>query len=274
MKGWVKLHRKIFEWEWYKSTNTKAVFLHLVLRANHEPKRWRGAMIDRGQVAIGRSNLSTETGISVQAVRTALNNLRNSGEITIKSTSKYSIITICNYSEYQVLLSDDNQQGNQQSTSGTTSNQPANQPQTRSKEVKKREDISSAAGKPPAKRRTAKPKTDGSRVWEAYADEYRRRYRCDPVRDARANTVCANLVKALGASEAPEIARWYVGSNDSWFVRRKHPIGDLLSNAQRFATEWRQGHRGTATEAMDQDRRAEQAGVYDRVIEKIDRGEL
>jgi hypothetical protein len=133
-----------------------------------------------------------------------------------------------------------------------------------------------AAGKPAAKRRTTKPKpkTDGSKVWEAYANEYRRRYQCDPVRDAKANTICANLVKALGASEAPEIARWYVGSNDSWFVRRKHPLGDLLANAQRFATEWRQGHRGTATEAMDQDRRAEQAGVYDRVIEKINRGEL
>jgi hypothetical protein len=128
--------------------------------------------------------------------------------------------------------------------------------------------------KRPAKRRAAKPKTDGSRVWEAYADEYRRRYRCDPVRDARANTVCANLVRALGASEAPEIARWYVGSNDSWFVRRKHPVGDLMQNAQRFATEWRQGRRGTTTEAMEIDRRAEQAEVYQRVIDKIDRGEL
>ena len=40
--GWIKLHRKFKEWEWYQDENTKSVFIHLLLDANHKDKKWRG----------------------------------------------------------------------------------------------------------------------------------------------------------------------------------------------------------------------------------------
>lgn len=111
--GWIKLHRKITEWEWYQDGNTFRLFVHLLLTANHRPQRWQGITIERGQVAIGRKTLSERTGLSEQSIRTSLGRLKSTSEITIKSTNKFSIITICNYELYQ-----------QQEIL----NQPANQP--------------------------------------------------------------------------------------------------------------------------------------------------
>lgn len=95
------------------------------MSANHEPKKWRGQEIGRGQILTGRKQLSSTTGISEQSVRTCLERLKETKEITIKSTNQNSIITVCNYDSYQQKEATTNQQTNQQSTSQLTSDQPA-----------------------------------------------------------------------------------------------------------------------------------------------------
>jgi len=59
--GFIKLHRKIIEWEWYDDINTKCLFLHLLLTCNFEDKKWRGIDIKRGQIVTGRNRLAEET---------------------------------------------------------------------------------------------------------------------------------------------------------------------------------------------------------------------
>jgi len=124
-EGWIKLHRKFMTWEWYADDHMVRLFVHLLLEANHKPQRWRGILIERGQLVTGRFKLSENTGISEQSIRTCLNRLKSTSEITIKSTSKYSIITICNYNKYNLATTEINQQINQQSNQQLTSNQPA-----------------------------------------------------------------------------------------------------------------------------------------------------
>ena len=124
-EGWIKLHRKFMTWEWYTDDHMVRLFVHLLLEANHKPQRWRGILIERGQLVTGRFKLSENTGISEQSIRTCLNRLKSTSEITIKSTSKYSIITICNYNKYNLATTEINQQINQQSNQQLTSNQPA-----------------------------------------------------------------------------------------------------------------------------------------------------
>lgn len=34
MKGWLKLHRQITEWEWYDDANTFRLLIHLLIMAN------------------------------------------------------------------------------------------------------------------------------------------------------------------------------------------------------------------------------------------------
>lgn len=123
--GYVKLHRKMTEWGWYKNSNTKAVFLHLLLTASWCDTTFMGHTILRGQCVFGRKEAAAALGISEQSVRTAIKHLKSTGEITIKSTSKFSIITIVKYSNYQDVIGESNQQNNQPANQQSTSNQPA-----------------------------------------------------------------------------------------------------------------------------------------------------
>jgi len=104
--GWIKIHRKLLEWEWYDEINTFRLFIHLLLKANHKPKSYRGVMIESGQVMTGLSLLSEQTGLTMQKVRTALNNLKSTNEITIKTSNKGTIIQIVKYIDYQVVTNE------------------------------------------------------------------------------------------------------------------------------------------------------------------------
>jgi len=136
MEGWIKLHRKLQQWEWYKKEHMVHLFIHLLIEANHAPKKWQGITIDRGQLLTGRKALSEQTGISEQSIRTCINRLKSTNEITIKSTNKNSIITICNYGSYQVAEKNTNQQINQPPNQQLTSNQPATNHKQERKELK------------------------------------------------------------------------------------------------------------------------------------------
>ena len=135
--GWIKLHRKILKWEWYQDTNTKSLFIHLLLKANFEDKHWKGIEIKRGQVLIGRKQISQEINISEQSIRTSLMKLKSTNEITIKSTNKHSIITLNNYETYNYINDNINQQNNHQDNQQLTNNQPTtNQQLTTTKNYK------------------------------------------------------------------------------------------------------------------------------------------
>lgn len=128
--GWIKLHRKITEWEWYSDPNVFRLFMHLLLTANYQDTKWKGIDLKRGQLVTGRKKLSEETGLSVQEVRTAMDKLKSTSEITITSTSKFSVVSVCNYDKYQDDSCDD--QPAKQPASHTTSNKRA----TTVKEIK------------------------------------------------------------------------------------------------------------------------------------------
>jgi ArsR family metal-binding transcriptional regulator len=137
-EGWIKLHRKFREWGWYKKPETAMLFIELLLSANSKTQEWNGIAVNRGQVVTSRQHLSQMTGISEQSVRTGLIRLKSTSEITIKSTNKYTIITICNYDKYQTSKIEINQEINQQINNQSTSNQPAT---NHKQEVKKERSI-------------------------------------------------------------------------------------------------------------------------------------
>lgn len=98
---YIKLSRKITEWEWYSDINVSRLFIHLLISVNWKDGRFQGVEIPRGSVATSCNSLASQTGLSVMQVRTAIKKLNLTGEITVKQHPKFSVITVNNYNTYQ-----------------------------------------------------------------------------------------------------------------------------------------------------------------------------
>ena len=101
MSGYIKIDRKITEWEWYKNLNTKVVFFHCLLKANWKDGKFEGKIIKRGSFVTSIKKLSLELCLTEDEVRTAIKHLISTGELTKQTTNKYSVITVSNYELYQ-----------------------------------------------------------------------------------------------------------------------------------------------------------------------------
>lgn len=110
--NYIKIFRSMLDWEWYEDINTKVLFLHMLLMANWKDGNFRGHFIPRGSLPSSVSKLSKQTKLSDQEVKTAIKHLKKSGEITSKSTNKFTIYTINNYNLYQSA----NKQSNKEET--------------------------------------------------------------------------------------------------------------------------------------------------------------
>lgn len=99
--GYVKIYRSILEWEWFTDVNTCQLFLYCLLKANHKDNRYKGILIKRGQFLTSLNSLSEDTGLTISNIRTSLKKLILTQELTQASQSRYSIITVNNYDEYQ-----------------------------------------------------------------------------------------------------------------------------------------------------------------------------
>jgi len=135
--GFIKIHRKFINWEWYDDINTKVLFIHLILKANYTDKNWHGIEVKRGSLITSTQNLSTELGVSIRQVRTSLTKLKSTSELTIKTTNKYSLISITYYDKYQ--------SNDKQYVSQTTNERQSNDNQTtttkESKEYKEGKEV-------------------------------------------------------------------------------------------------------------------------------------
>lgn len=101
--GYIKLWRKFTSWEWHDNPNVVTLFIHCLLMANWEDKRWQGVEIKRGEFATTYKHLSDTTGLTIQQVRTALKKLEDSGEVVTnkKRGRSHTFIRVCKYEDYQ-----------------------------------------------------------------------------------------------------------------------------------------------------------------------------
>lgn len=96
-RGFVAIPRGLTDWEWYTEPNTARLFIHLLLTANWQEKQWQGITIHPGELVTSQSQLAKQLNLSIRNVRTALDHLQLTGWVTVKTGSKYSIVTIENY---------------------------------------------------------------------------------------------------------------------------------------------------------------------------------
>ena len=134
--GFIKLDRQILNWGWFKKPEMVQVWVYLLLTAQHQDIYENGIYLKRGEVLFGRKKASRDLGLSEQTIRTCINRLKSTNEITTKSTNKYTIITILKYDDYQ----SNKQKLTNKITTKSTYNQPTtNQQLTTYKNIRKKE---------------------------------------------------------------------------------------------------------------------------------------
>lgn len=99
--GWVKLHRKLLEWEWYGDAHMVHLLVHLLLTATHEDRKYKGLTIKRGQLATTTKELSEALGTSRTSIWRRLKRLEMERFVELEVKQKETIITIYKYDSYQ-----------------------------------------------------------------------------------------------------------------------------------------------------------------------------
>ena len=108
--SYIKLDRKITEWEWFTDGNTLKLWIYLLANAQYKDTKFKGIEIKRGQIITGRKKLAECLGMSERQIRSCLNHLKKTQEVTIKATNRFTLITIVKYDFYQGGGDDSDQQ--------------------------------------------------------------------------------------------------------------------------------------------------------------------
>ena len=98
---YVKLDRNLLKWRWFQHPKTLAVWIWLIMNANIEDHDFENETIHRGEVPTSYRRISADLGLSEKEVRTALNHLKETGEVATRIRPKYQVITILEYCKYQ-----------------------------------------------------------------------------------------------------------------------------------------------------------------------------
>lgn len=100
-KGFIKIWRKIDEWEWFDEATTFGFFIKLIMMANWKDKRWHGRVIRRGELITSLSKLSRAMKLSVRQTRTCISKLVATQSVTRLSNINYTHLRVNNYHLYQ-----------------------------------------------------------------------------------------------------------------------------------------------------------------------------
>jgi hypothetical protein len=135
-RGYVKLWRKSLDAGWIKNHKLWAFWTWCLMKATYKEYDQvvgcQSIHLMPGDFVFGRKAASVELNMTEQEIRTAVDSMRKRQNITIKSTNKFSIISIVNWEIYQQTEIEINQQGNEP----LTSKQPATNHKQEVKEYK------------------------------------------------------------------------------------------------------------------------------------------
>lgn len=126
--AFITLDKKILDWEWYTDVNTSKLFIHCILKANFKNGSFKGMDVPRGSFVTSVAKLSKETGLTNRNVRTCLEKLEKSENLTSKTTNKFTLISVINYDKYQLYTGKSDKQSDKRLTNNrqTTDKQTDN----------------------------------------------------------------------------------------------------------------------------------------------------
>ncbi len=105
--------------------------------------------------------------------------------------------------------------------------------------------------------------------WQAYCDAYQSRWKVQPTPNATVYSQVAAFVRRIG-SEAPEVLGFYVNHGDSFYVKKGHPVGLALKDAESLHMQWKKGMQITHAKI----KQYEQQSHYKEQLERLEKGEI
>jgi len=89
-------------WEWWDEPNTFRLFMYLIMTCNFKNTRWRGIVLGVGETIKSLEFLSDAVGLSVSQIRTSIDHLKMTGELTQRWHGKHRILKLKSYERHQV----------------------------------------------------------------------------------------------------------------------------------------------------------------------------
>ena len=138
--GFVKLSRSILEWEWYDHPDVFRIYIHLLIKANYAPAKWRGIEIFEGEHITSINKLSKELLMSEFKVRESLLKLKNTCYIEVSSTNKFTRLKLVKSAFYNNSSDVNHKQIPYPTTNKSQSNQEQTTTNKKNKEKKEIEE--------------------------------------------------------------------------------------------------------------------------------------
>ena len=99
--GFITLHRRILDWQWYSDANVSRVFLHVLLSATHKDSKWKNISVKRGEFITSYDSIAVKLGLTNAQVRFAISKLKKSGELNTRRAGLSFVVSIVKYDDYQ-----------------------------------------------------------------------------------------------------------------------------------------------------------------------------
>jgi len=102
MNGWIKIYRKMRQWQHYKTPSVRMVFEDLLLSATGSATTYNGVALVAGDAVSSVAILQRNTGLSKPTIVKAIRVLTESGEITRRFENNVAIYHINSFCFYQL----------------------------------------------------------------------------------------------------------------------------------------------------------------------------
>ena len=223
--GWIKFHRRVINEDIGWHGVQLAVWITLLCWATRFETiiSWQGKprTIPPGSIVTAIRELATHLKFSKDAVARALQRLVSRDSIRIESTTRGSLITICNWAEYQEV-------------GEIPATQVRHEPDTNETLAGHQPDlIGEVKNKRSSKSKKVNP-ADSTLLWNLYNQELKTKGIESVHNGAKTNTLCKQLVVKHGLDKAKNLVRIYLSDNSPFVKSKAWPLSLLVSQQQEY----------------------------------------
>lgn len=140
MNGWIRLYRQLLESPVFENEKALKIWIWCLLKATHTDREQLVGLkvvnLQKGQFIFGRKKASEELNINENTIYKYIKMLEQLEMITTNSNTKFTIITIRKWDEYQYIGEEEITTEEQQNNSGVTTKEQQNNTNKNVKNIK------------------------------------------------------------------------------------------------------------------------------------------